>query len=322
MLLHIGYIVVGLFGLYFGGEWLIKSAARLATALGVPLLIVGLTVVALGTSAPELVVSVSAALQGFSDIALGNVIGSNIANLSLIIGLAGLVRPLQIRISLIKREIPVMIGISLVMFVMALDGQISQGEGLALALGYIAFSYLLYKLPAAPEPNEALYESEVEAVEGAPPQISRARETLRLLAGLALLVGGAQAMVTGAVAIARDFGISELVIGLTLVAAGTSLPEIATCVLAALRGHSDIAVGNAIGSNIVNILVILGVTALVRPVPVDPALLGFELPLMLFFAVLPIAFILDLKLARWQAGMLLLGYGLFVAATLERAAEW
>jgi cation:H+ antiporter len=318
MLIDVAFIVMGLVGLYFGGEWLIKASSRLATSLGVPALVVGLTIVAFGTSAPELFVSISAALQGSSDLSVGNVVGSNIANIGLIMGLAGLVLPLMIHVSLIKREIPIMIGISVIMVLMALDGQISRVDGLILAVGYGAFTVLLYRF-STPSKSDAEYEEEVEAVEGNPKQIGRGREAMRLITGLALLVLGAQAMVYGAVNIARNLGVSELLIGITLVAVGTSLPEIATSLLAIRRGHSDIAVGNAIGSNIANILAVLGLTAVVNPLTVDTTLLSFELPVMMGFAVVSLLLVLDRRLARWQAGLLLAAYVAFVVLMVLRA---
>jgi len=311
-------IVLGLVALYFGGEWLIRASSRLASALGIPTLMVGLTVVAFGTSAPELVVSVSAASQGASDISLGNVVGSNIANVGLILGLAGLILPLRIEVTLIKREIPIMIGISLFTMVLALDGTISQLDGLLLFAGYLVFTFVLYRLSRRSKPD-GHYTEEVEAVEGNPPRISLSREALRLVVGLVMLVAGAQGMVAGATSIARSFGVSELLIGLTLVAVGTSLPEIATSVLAVRRGHTDIAVGNAVGSNIANLLVVLGLTAAIRPVPVDPALLRFEIPVMILFAVVSLILMLDRQLARWQAALLLAGYGVFIVFMVLRA---
>ncbi|MFN8372456.1 MAG: calcium/sodium antiporter [Anaerolineae bacterium] len=311
-------IILGLVALYFGGEWLIRASSRLASALGIPTLLVGLTVVAFGTSAPELVVSVSAATQGVSDISLGNVVGSNIANIGLILGLAGLILPLTIEVSMISVRDTDNDRHFVVHGAAGLDGTISQFDGLLLFGGYLLFTFVLYRLSRRSKAN-GHYSEEVAAVEGNPPRISLSKEGLRLVAGLVMLVAGAQGMVAGATSIARSFGVSELLIGLTLVAVGTSLPEIATSVLAVRRGHTDIAVGNAVGSNIANLLAVLGLTAVIRPVPVDPALLRFEIPVMIVFAVVSLILMLDRQLARWQAALLLAGYAVFIVCMVLRA---
>lgn len=316
MLLDLLSILIGLVALFFGGEWLIRASSRLAAALGVPTLIIGLTVVALGTSMPELVVSGSAAIVGSSEIAIGNIVGSTIANLGLVLGLAALIRPLRVHITLIRREIPMMIGASIVVLVMALDGAISQLDGLLLLLGYVIFTLVLVRA-AIRQPADAIVTAEVEAVKGQPRAIARGREVGVLLISLIVLILGAQFTVNGATGIARSAGISELVVGLTLVALGTSLPEITTAIMATLRGHHDIATGGAVGSNIANLLVVLGVTAVIRPIAVAPNTLGFDLPVMIAFAVafLPMAF--NQRLARWQGGLLLIGYLAYLVFTFR-----
>jgi cation:H+ antiporter len=311
MLLDIGAVVIGLVGLLVGGEWLIRSASRLATALGVPTVVVGLTVVALGTSMPELVVSVSAALGGVSDVALGNVVGSNIANIGLIIGLAGLIAPLVLHVTLIRREIPIMIGASVVVLLMALDGTIGQADGIVLVLGYAVFTFVLYRFSRPASENAEVAEGVAE-VEGQPVSISPVRELGVLVISIIVLIAGAQFIVGGAVNIARTVGISELVIGLTLVSVGTSLPEIATTLIAARRGHSDLAAGNAVGSNIANLLVILAVTSIIRPVPVPDQVLRLDLPIMIAFAVVIVPLAWNRRLERWQACVLLFGYAAFL----------
>lgn len=314
MVLDLFYIIVGLAGLFFGGEWLVRSASRLATAFGIPTLVVGLTVVALGTSTPELVVSISAAASGSSEIALGNVIGSNIANMGLILGAAGLITPLVVNSRLIRREMPFMILASLLTIGFALDGEIARLEGAVLLAGYFVFTYLLYHSATKLNHNDEVV-AEVSAIEGEPPPTNRLREGLSLLVGLITLIVGAQFTVNGAVGIARGLGISELVIGLTLVAVGTSLPELVTSVIATLRGHDDLTVGNVVGSNIANLLIILGFTALLRPIPVAAPLLSLEFPVMLAFISIPVILMLNRRLARWQAGLLLAGYLAFVLVT-------
>jgi cation:H+ antiporter len=315
MLLDIVTILLGLLGLFFGGEWLIRASSRLATALGIPALIVGLTIVALGTSAPELVVCLVAAINGLSDIAIGNVVGSNIANIGLILGIAGLIRPIRVNLRLVRREIPIMIAISMLVFAMATDGEIGRLEGLLLVMGYGVFTYVLYAT-APKQPRDSDLVAEVAEIEGTPVTITPLREFGSIVVSLVFLAGGAQLTVNGATSIARTVGISEIVIGLTLVAVGTSLPEIMTTAMAALRGHDDLGAGNAVGSNISNLLVILGVTALISPVAIDPGLLSFEFPVMVLFALVPIPFVLNQVLARWEAGVLLVAYIGFVALTL------
>lgn len=314
MILDLVLVAFGLAGLYFGGEWLVKAASRLAESYGVPPIIIGLTIVAVGTSMPELVVSVSAAIAGSSDISLGNIVGSNIANIGLILGISGLIITLTIHESLIRQEIPVMIVVSVVLFAFATTGTITGVMGLVLLAGYAGFIYLLYRgyQTQANGAGVGEIEAEVEAIEGEPQAVNRRTEFIRMAGGIVLLVIGAQLTVTGAVNLARSFGVSELVIGLTLVAVGTSLPELATSVVAALRNHSDIAVGNVVGSNIANILIILGLTSIVRPIQVNPSLLRLEFPAMIAFAVILFPFVLDRKLERWAAGLFLLAYLAFV----------
>lgn len=314
-------IAIGLIGLFFGGEWLVKSASRLAKSFGLPALIIGLTVVSIGTSAPELVVSVSAALGGSSDVALGNVIGSNIANIGLILGISGIIYPLFIHGQLVRREIPIMVAASVIIFLISLDGTIDQLEGFLLLCGYVAFVVVLYRFTPKTEEDKGEVEEvgqEVESIESIKeePVVKRRDEAIRFVIGLVLLIIGAQLTVNGAISIARSVGISELIIGLTIVAVGTSLPEIVTSVVASLRKHSDIAVGNVIGSNIANLLVILGITAMIRPIPVQESLLRFELPIMMAFAIGVVPFVLDLKLQRWQAVLFLMAYIVFIINTI------
>lgn len=310
-------VVLGLAGLFVGGEWLVRAASRLAASFGVAPLVIGLTVVSFGTSAPELAVSLQAALAGSSDIAIGNVVGSNIANIGLILGLAGLIVALPVHVSLVRREIPVMIGVSFIAFLMALDGEVGRLEGLALFAGLLMFTgYLLVESRREQiAPEEAANIAQIEGVGG---RVSRVVEAGRLVIGLALLLAGANLTVTGAVAIARGLGISEIVIGLTLVAVGTSLPELITSIIAAIKREPDIAVGNIVGSNIFNLLSILGLTAIARPVPVAAPVLQVEMPVMIGFAVLLLPFVLDRVLQRTQAAVFLMLYAAFVLFTLVR----
>lgn len=293
-------LVAGLALLVVGAEVLVRGAARLAAAAGISSLVIGLTVVAYGTSAPEMSVSLLATLGGQPDIAIGNVVGSNIFNVLVILGLSAVAAPLTVSRQLVRLDVPVMIGVSLLVCLMAANGVIGRGEGLVLLAASVGYTLMLLRVGRT-EPVEA---------ETTP---SGGRTTLVSIAlvavGLALLVLGSRWLVSSATAIARDFGISELVIGLTIVAAGTSLPELATSVLATIRGERDIAVGNAVGSNIFNIVAILGVSAVVGGgIPISEAVLRFDLPVMTAVAVacLPV-FFTGWTIARWE-GAVFLGY--------------
>ena len=256
-------ILVGLALLSIGAEALVRGSAALALRLGITPLVVGLTVVAFGTSSPELVVSVKASLDDNGAIALGNVVGSNICNIALILGVAALIKPVRIEAQVIRREIPVLIFASILLWAMLAGGELQRWMGLLLTVGlvaYIAFSYG----GARAEKNEAVRDEFAEALPA--PEARRAWvDVLFVLVGLAMLLFGANLFVDGAVAVAERFGVSQAVIGLTIVAVGTSLPELATSIVAAFKGEGDIAVGNAVGSSIFNILCILGVAALIRP---------------------------------------------------------
>jgi cation:H+ antiporter len=303
--------IAGLVLLVFGADVLVKGAAGLARRFGVSPLVVGLTVVAFGTSAPELAVSVQSALAGKADIAVGNVVGSNIANVLLILGLSATITALTVAQQLVRLDVPLMIGASLLVLLLALDNAISLLDGLLLfggAVAYTVFSIRKSRAETAAVRDEYAAEFGGPA-EGAWPNIGR------VVAGLVLLVLGSRWLVDGAVALAQAFGISDLVVGLTVVAVGTSLPEIATSVMASLKGERDIAVGNVVGSNIFNLLVVLGLGAMVAPggIPVSDTALAFDIPVMIAVAVacLPIFFTGHL-INRWE-GLLFLGY--YVAYT-------
>lgn len=314
-----GTLILFLCGLGFlivGAELLVRGASRLAAAIGVSPLVIGLTVVAYGTSSPELAVSVHSAFAGQADIALGNVIGSNIFNVLLILGVSALVTPLLVAQQLVWLDVPIMIGVSLVTFFFALDGVIGRFDGAVLFCGAIAYTAFLIR-QSRKEGEEIRDEYAQEF--GAPGSQTPGAIVLQLgfiIVGLALLVLGSRWLVNGAVEAARWFGVSELVIGLTIIAAGTSLPEVATSVLASIRGERDIAVGNVVGSNIFNLLAVLGLTSLLAPggVNVAPAVLNFDLPVMIVVAVacLPI-FFTGHVIARWE-GALFFGY--YLAYTL------
>lgn len=319
MLIESALFVLGLVALIAGAELLVGGASRLAAAAGVSPLIIGLTVVAFGTSAPEGTVSVGAALAGRPDLAMGNIVGSNIFNLLFILGLTALIAPLTVQRQLIRKEVPIMIGVSLLLTYLIFDGVLSRLEAaglFALLLCYTA--YLVWQ--ARRDHGESITPESTHAPDGF---LSRVPAFVLVLTGLALLFLGGNWLVDSASAFARYLGISELVIGLTVVALGTSLPEAATCIIAVMRGETDIAVGNIVGSNLFNILGGLGLAGMVSPVGLTaaPALLNFDIWVMVAAAVvcLPIIFT-GREISRWE-GALMFGYCLayllytFLAAT-------
>ena len=325
MAVHALVLVLALAVLLAGGEALVRGASALARRLGVSSLVIGLTVVAFGTSAPELAVSVSAAFAGSADIAIGNVVGSNIANVALLLGLTALVRPLLVDSMIVSREIPMMILASLALTAICLDGLldgatanvISRGDGVALLLFFCVFLYYtvagnLFARSADPLLDEA--RSEVRGRE-----IPLWRAFALALAGLGGLSLGGHLMVESATALARALGIGEMVIGVTVVAVGTSLPELATCLVAARRGEADIAVANIVGSNIFNALFVLGTTALVRPIRV-PAGTALDLAVMLALALvlLPMAITDGRRITRTEGAVLSVAYAAYLLWQLRR----
>ncbi len=308
MLQQVLMFVLGLVTLVIGAEGLVRGASRLAVSFGVSPLVVGLTVVAFGTSAPEMAVSVGSALNGNPDLAIGNVVGSNIANVLLILGISAIIAPLLVAEQIIRQEIPIMIGASALLVVMALDGDLSRLEAaalFALVVGYTVFLVVQSRRASKAVQDEFETEIPVSAWDR-----HWSVQLLLVAAGLAMLVVGAGWLVDAAVSFARAFGVSDLVIGLTIVAVGTSMPEIATSIVAAMRGQRDIAVGNVVGSNVFNIFAVLGVTGMVSAggLPVSETARNFDLWVMLAvaFACLPIL-ITGREIARWE-GALFLGY--------------
>ena len=308
--------------LYFGAEWLVGGASGLARGLGVPQLLIGLTVVAYGTSAPEVVVGVKASLDGAGGIALGNVVGSNIANLGLILGLTTLLRPAQVDGALIRREVPVMLSATLAVPVMLIDGVVTRVEGAALvlaALGYSVWMVTSTRRSMRAEAAHAAHDvGEMEKaadLAGAPTPQGKGRLALTAFAGLAFLVLGGSLFVDGASGLARGWGMSERIIGLTIVAVGTSLPELATSLIAAWRGHSDISVGNVVGSNIFNALLCLGAAALLAPIEAPLESVRFDLSVMVALTVFgAVAMRRARVIGRVEGGLLLAGYVGFLVA--------
>lgn len=318
----VAFLLLGLALLVAGAELLVRGASRLALRFGISPLVIGLTVVAFGTSAPELAVSVQAGLAGQSGLAIGNIVGSNIFNVLLVLGVSAVITPLVVSQQLVRLDVPLMIGAALLLWVLALDGHIGLLDGLLLVAGIVAYTVFAIRL-GRQEGEEVTAEYAQQFGDGHRPWLGRLPVQVALIvAGLALLVLGAHWLVTGAVSIARSIGISEVVIGLTIVAAGTSLPELATSLMAALRGERDIAVGNVIGSCLFNLLSIAGITALVTPggLEVAASLLRFDIPVMVAVALasLPI-FATGHLIARWE-GLLFLGYYVAYVAYLILAA--
>lgn len=295
---------VGLLLLYFGGEWLVQGASSLAARFGVSQLAIGLTIVALGTSAPELVVSINAALSGASDISVGNVVGSNIANITLILGLAALIYPVTVQVKLVRLDAPLMVAASIGLVLVMLDGEASRLEGVVLLVSLGAYMvFTLWEVRRAP----AELRSEIKSVAPDGP-VGPRWSALLIVAGLVFLMLGGQLLVTAAVDLATFVGLSEAVIGLTIVAVGTSLPELATSVVAALKGQGDIAVGNVVGSNLFNILGILGATAILRPLALG-AISWVDLGVMVAVAVVLMLLItLRARLGRVEGFCLLAGF--------------
>ncbi|CAN5635329.1 calcium/sodium antiporter [soil metagenome] len=297
--------LAGLVTLVAGGELLVRGAARLAGATGVSPLVIGLTVVAFGTSAPELAVSVQSGMAGQGDIAVGNVVGSNIFNVLLILGMSAAIVPLVVSRQLVRVDVPVMIAVSAAMVLLTLDGHLSRAESLMLVLGLVTYivAQIVMSRRAAP------LEGDVIESGGSMP-----RNLLLILIGLTLLVLGSRWLVDASVMIAQVFGITELVIGLTIVAAGTSMPELATSIIAGMRGQRDIAVGNVVGSNIFNILAVLGISGLLSAsgIPVSTAAITLDIPIMFAVAVLclPI-FYSGARISRWEGLLFVVYYVLY-----------
>jgi cation:H+ antiporter len=311
------FLILGFVFLVGGAELLVRGAARLAVSAGVSSLVVGLTVVAFGTSAPELAVSVMSALKGQADLALGNVVGSNIFNVLFILGISAVIVPLVVAQQLVRFDVPLMIAASIIVVPMGLDGKIGRLEGLLLFGGVLC--YTIFLIRQSRREGSAEVKAEYETEFGTDGSAGWLKNTALVLIGVAALVVGSKWLVDGAVAIARAFQISELVIGLTVIAAGTSLPEVATSVVAAIRGERDIAVGNVVGSNIFNILCVLGLSSVVSPagIAVSPAAMRFDIPVMIAVALacLPI-FFAGYRISRANGVLFLTMYAGYLAYLL------
>ena len=312
MIEDIFFVLGGLILLTVGGELLVRCSSRIASAYGISPLVVGLTIVALGTSAPELGVSLFAALQGKPEIALTNVVGSNIFNIGFILGLCALVSPLVVQLKLLKFDIPIMILASIAVYFFCRDLNFVQIEGIVLVV--CAAIYLYWIVRAAKKEPKNISDN-IELAESKTKRSPLGWNLIYMIISLGVLVVGSRLLVSGAEGIAKAFGVSESLIGLTIVAAGTSLPEVATSVMATLRGQTDIAVGNVIGSNILNIFLILGVSAgLNTSLAVPEALVNFDLVVMIGVAFICYPLLVtSRKLVRWEGALLLAGYAGYTA---------
>ena len=302
MALDLILFIAGLLLLYYGAESLVSGSSRLALSFGVRPLIIGMTIVAFATSMPEMTVTLMASLKGSSDIAAGNVIGSNIANIGLILGVAAVLVPMGIAKSVLYRELPYMLAVSVVVYLLASDGQLSFLDGL------ILFSLLLVFLGYCLTVARRSYlssQSDNEDVEKEKKR--RGSDWILIVVGIVGLCVGAEMMVRSAVSMARTFGISELVIAMSVVALGTSLPELAASTVSAWKGEMDLSIGNVIGSNIFNLLFVLGVSPMIRPIAIDSSLLTVQIPVMLIFSFGLIIFVVRRKRLSRRSGALLLG---------------
>lgn len=278
--INIALVSVGLLMLYFGAEWLIRGSVTIANKMRISQLVIGLTIVAFGTSTPELSVSVSSAVQGISDIALGNVVGSNIANIGLILGISAIIRPIAVSKLVIRKEVPIMIGVTVLLVAISFDGTISVEEGIILAIGIVVFTVFSYKTSKKETGDIVNISAGLDLAK----KHVVSKSIVLIGVGLALLTFGSFLTVENAVSIAKSIGISERVIGLTLVAVGTSLPELVTSIVAARRGHADLSIGNIVGSNIFNVLAIVGISATIAGISVVDSMF-FDYYIMIAFSL-------------------------------------
>lgn len=303
------YLSGGILMLFAGAEGLVRGSSSLALRIGIAPLVVGLIVVSLGTSSPELVISLKAALENNGNISLGNVVGSNIANIALILGVAALIKPMKVQAQVVRREIPIMIFVSLMLVLFLINHEIDRTEGIIFSIGIIVYSVISVYL-AKKENNKLIEEEFVEGI--SKKSLKTWLAIVFIISGLGLLIVGANFFLEAAVEIAKIFGMSQAVIGLTVVAIGTSLPELVTSAVASIKKEADIAIGNAVGSNVFNILLILGITAIIIPISAEE-ISYVDLGVMLIAAViiLPMSrtgFVLN----RWEGALLLVGYFVYI----------
>ncbi len=297
----------GLLLLYYGAEYLVTGSSRLALSFGIRPLIIGMTIIAFATSMPEMTVSLMASLKGSSDIAAGNVVGSNIANIGLILGVTAVLVPMAVAKSVLRRELPFMLAVSFLVYLLAADGQLSFLDGMILFI--LLLSFLAYCLKLA---RTSFINSRPDDDDVSHEKKRRNSDWLLIIAGIVGLCIGAELMVRSAVSIALSIGVSELVIAMSVVALGTSLPELAASTVSALRGELELSVGNIIGSNIFNLLFVLGVCPMIRPISIDSSLLATQIPVMLAFSIALIFFVRRQRLSRRSGAVLLSAYLIFI----------
>jgi cation:H+ antiporter len=324
MTTNILLFIAGLVILIIGADLLVRGASRLAAAFGISPLVIGLTIVAVGTASPEIAVSLQAALNGQADLTLGNVLGSNIFNILFILGITALLAPIVIAEQLIRKDAPIMLAVSLLALGLASDGNIGFVDGAILSLCMV--SYIVFALRQSRLESKTVQNEYAEAFAEKQPRTTKNMLTnsVFILVGLGLLIWGSRWLVASAVFIAQALGVSELVIGLTIVAVGTSLPEVATSIIAALKQESDIAVGNAIGSNIFNLLGVLGLGALLAPdgISVAERVLRQDFPVMAFVALVSLpVFYIDNRISRVEGTLLLGYYVLYVTYVILQASK-
>jgi len=310
ILLFVGGVGV----LYFGAEWLVRGASRLAASLGVSPIVVGLTVVSMGTSAPELVISVVASLGGSPDLAVGNVMGSNLANVGLVLGISAILRPLRVSTKIVTREVGVMVLITALLLPIIWDLHIDRFEGALLVTMLVLYLTYVYRSSKKEDPEESGEYAEHRKETDGLSSRALARDIGFICLGVTGLVLGAFVITESALALAEAMGVSELVIGLTLVSVGTSLPELATCAVAALRDEADIAVGNILGSNIFNITFVLGITSIVSPLSFSSEVLRFEYLAVMAITVMMVLIVRHRLVIRRREGFALLGAYVFLLA--------
>ena len=308
------FIGVGL--LYAGADALVKGSSHLALSIGIRPLIVGMTVISMGTSFPELAVSLFAGLNENKDIALGNIIGSNIANIGLVVGVSAIIRPLKVQINTVRKEMPFLIGSMGVFYLLSIDGKLLLWDGIVLFLGFIFFMLYLANMAI----KDRRYGNELNKVSEI--RVTK-KETLLnsilIILGLAALLTGSYLSVKSAIVIAEALGVSQIVIAITMIAVGTSLPELVVSGLSAYRGHVDLAIGNVVGSNLFNTLFVIALVSMILPIPVDATLLRFEYPVMLGFTIIFLPMMrTGFVLNRWEGLALLIIYSGFICLFIER----
>jgi len=322
MILQLLLFIVGFLMLYFGAGWLVKGSSSLARSMGLTPLVIGLTVVAFGTSAPELVVSVVSSIKGKSMIAVGNVIGSNICNITLVLGISALIQPIRGNRSVFRRDIPIMLSVSLYLLLISLNSKIGRLEGASLLAGIVLYTGFNYYI-AVKETRHKIHDESVAFVhvaDGIEYIASRTRQVACIITGIVAVVIGAEILIDSAVAIMKAFGVSEKFIGLTIVALGTSLPELATSAIAAMKKESDISIGNLVGSNVFNILSVLGAASMVKPISIPGGFVQSGLLIdylfMMFVSFLPWLMMRKTTIVSRRDGVLLLfcyvGYILYL----------